>query len=66
MSLMGNDIGSGPAKSVIYVCQTELDNNFPDKISLLDFWLKSYKTKQCWPYMYNNIYRISLNKVRGH
>jgi hypothetical protein len=33
---MGNDISSGPAKS--------------NKISLLDFWSKSYKTKQFWPY----------------
>ena len=24
---------------------------FTNKISLLDFWSKSYKTKQCWPYI---------------
>ena len=28
-----------------------LDNNFTNKISLLDFWSKSYKAKQCWPYV---------------
>ena len=36
MSLMGNDIGWGPAKSVVYGCETTLDNNFTHKISLLD------------------------------
>ena len=43
---MGNDIGSGLAKFVVYVRKTDLDNNFPNKISLFDFWSKSYKTKQ--------------------
>ena len=53
---MGNDIGSGPARSVAYVSQTDLDN----KISSNTFFLfqlesKSYKTKQCRPYIGNNI-----------
>ena len=31
---MGNDFGSGLAKSVVYVCYTDIDNLFSDTFSL--------------------------------
>ena len=37
---MGNDIGSGQAKSVGYVRQTDLDNNFTNKIF---YWTSDQK-----------------------
>ena len=50
---MGNDIGSGPAMSVavVYVGYTDLDNNFSNYFSLFQLESKSYRTKQCWPYI---------------
>ena len=50
--LMGNDIGSGPSISVVYVSYMDLDNNFSNKdFSLNQLESKSYRTKQCWPYI---------------
>ena len=37
---MGNDIDSGPAMSIVYVRETDLDNNFTDKFCFIDFWTK--------------------------
>ena len=48
---MGNDIDSGPARSVVYVHQTDLDNNFSNTSSLFQLESKSYRTKQCWSYI---------------
>ena len=48
---MGNDIGSGPARSVVYIRQTDLDNNFCNTFSLFQLESKSYRTKQYWLYM---------------
>ena len=54
--LMGNNIGLGPSISVVYVSYMDLDNNFSNKdFSLNQLELKSYRTKQCWPYI---IYHI--------
>ena len=51
MSLMGNDISLGLARSVI----TDIDNNFSDTFSLFQLESKSYRTKQCWPYIVYHI-----------
>ena len=48
---MDNDIGSGLAKSVGYVRNTDLDKNFSNTFSLFQLESKSYRTKQYWPYI---------------
>ena len=40
---MGNDIGSGLARSVVY-------DNFSNTFSLFQLESKSYRSKQCWPH----------------
>ena len=42
---MGNEIVSGPNISVFYV------RYFSNTFSLFQLELKSYRTKQCWPYI---------------
>ena len=54
---MGNDIGSGPARSVVYVHLTDLDNNFSNTFSLFQLESNSYRTKQ-WPYISYHICRL--------
>ena len=64
---MGNDIDSGPAISVVYVLQTDLDNIFSDTFSLFQLESKGYWTKQCWPYIGYHIdffWEILLNRMR--
>ena len=48
---MSNDIGSSLARSVVYVRQTDLNNNFSKTFSLFQLESKSYRTEQCWPYI---------------
>jgi hypothetical protein len=48
---MSNDFGSGPARYVVSVRQTDLDNNFIDSFSLFQLESKSCRTEQCWPYI---------------
>ena len=46
---MGNDIGLD--LSSISNKYMDLDNNFSNTFSLFQLESKSYRTKQCWPYI---------------
>ena len=55
---MGNGIGSGPARSVVYVRLCPEDNNFSN--TLFQFESKSYRTKQYRPYISYHILNHSV------
>ena len=49
---MGNDISSGLARSVIYVCYMDIENIFSNTFSLFQLLQLFNFYKQCWQYTY--------------
>ena len=47
---MGNDIGLGLARSVVYVLQRVIVNNFSNTFSLFQLETKNTFLKNCWPH----------------